>query len=189
MLVGRISLACGLYTRQNPQAYHHNGAHDNPLHGHMHQVRRVSQPAYQNCESSSVNSERHKISLSRQRSGCRSFSSVQCAGGNGLSTAPECATIRAQRQRRIAPGNSLCGLDQSGFRQLALGQCYSSQVRKSGPGAPGVNPETQVLRLAALAQDDSSLLVQSFWERVKDCEPLQLLRPLHGTDAADTAEA
>jgi hypothetical protein len=63
--------------------------------GQTHQVRRVSQPGYQNCESPSINTKRHKISLSRQPSGYRSFPSGQCAGGNGLFAPPECAAIRA----------------------------------------------------------------------------------------------
>jgi len=83
------------------------------MRGQTHQMRRISQPGYQNCESPSINTERHNISLSRQPSGYRSFSSGQTAGGNELFAAPECAAIRAWIEHRIAPGISLCGLDQS----------------------------------------------------------------------------
>jgi len=57
MLVDRVFLARGFHSRKDSQAYHHNRARENPMLGHMHEVRRVSQTSYENCVSRSINSK------------------------------------------------------------------------------------------------------------------------------------
>jgi hypothetical protein len=66
VLAGGVFLARGLYARQNPNAYQYNRAHNNPVRGHVHQIRGVSQSADHDGESGSVNSEGHLISLPSQ---------------------------------------------------------------------------------------------------------------------------
>jgi len=55
----RIFLTRRLYPRQNSSAEQHDRAHDNPVRGHMHQVRTVDQSNDHDCEPYRVQAERH----------------------------------------------------------------------------------------------------------------------------------
>jgi hypothetical protein len=61
-LFRRIFLARCLYPGQNPNAQEYNRSHDNPVRGHVHQVRAVNQSADHDYEADRVESERHGIS-------------------------------------------------------------------------------------------------------------------------------
>jgi hypothetical protein len=65
-LVGGVFLARGFYGRKYPNAYHDDGADDNPARWQVHQVRGIGQSADHDCESGSIESERHAISFLRR---------------------------------------------------------------------------------------------------------------------------
>jgi hypothetical protein len=66
-LSGGVFLARGLYSREKANADHDDSADYNPMHWQMHQVRGVSESSDHDCESGSINSKRHTISLPSQR--------------------------------------------------------------------------------------------------------------------------
>jgi len=76
-----------------------------------------------------------------------------------------------------------------GSQPLRFGQGHPPEGCESGAGLHWINIETQILRIAALTQDDKYILVQSFWEKIEEYESLQHLRALHGADTADAAKA
>jgi hypothetical protein len=62
-LFRRISLTGSFYSRQNSNSQEYDRAHDNPMRGHVHQVRAIDQSDEHDREPNRVKAERHGISL------------------------------------------------------------------------------------------------------------------------------
>src|SRR6266496_3734680 len=62
LLRGVLLTGC-LRARQNPEPNHYDGAHHNPVCGHVKQVRPINQASDHDRESNRVKSERHSIPL------------------------------------------------------------------------------------------------------------------------------
>ena len=58
-----IFLTCRLYARQDPDAQEYDRAHHDPVRGHVHQLRAISQPADHDHETHCIKPKRHNDSF------------------------------------------------------------------------------------------------------------------------------